>query len=355
MNVLVVGAGHAGTALAAVLAMEGQQVCLLKTSHAMHEAHFAAIAARGAIEVEGGPGAGRGALARLALATRDVQKAFALDPVLVFVTTHTARHGAVAALLAPYLHDGLMVLLAPGYMGSCHFLARQRASGFLLAEGEGPPLEARLAAPGKVRILYHNARNALAFLPRARAAEGLALAARAVPSYLAMRTNMVESALHNPRLIAHTIGTLLSASCIASAEGAFCLHGQAFTPSVQRLLDLLDAEKNAVIAGTGGKPSPYADECRLRLGAELHLAPADARHGNVPAASVAENVSMGLVLMVSVGRLMGVPTPVAEALIVLAGGLLGRNFFAEGRTLATLGMGRLAAADFHRIINGGAP
>ena len=56
----------------------------------------------------------------------------------------------------------------------------------------------------------------------------------------------------------------------------------------------------------------------------------DARH-------LTEDIPHGLVTYCELGRLTGIPTPVSEAIVTIASGLLDRDFRAEGRSLEKLG------------------
>lgn len=349
MRVCVVGSGHLGTAHAAMLALEGHETTLLKTTDFGLE-NFEAIRRARGIVLRGLDGSER--FVPIRLATRDPFEALP-DPIdALVVVMQTSGLERAASLVGSALRRAKIAIVAPGYLGSAYF---RRALGErcpICAEGESPAYDARVEEPGVVRICFKNVRNALGFYDPATTAEGLALAGALVDAYRYSRANVVDSALRNPNLVLHTLGVVTSASRVEYSGGDFWLYREAFTPSVWRAIERLDAEKNAVIAAFGGKPTSYLEDCLFRNSPDLTADPMEtfrnyARSGGPKGPSsletryLTEDAPNGLGLLCSLGAKLGIPTPTARATMTLAGALLGRDFEKEARTTETLGFNSL--------------
>ena len=350
MKVTIVGTGNSACAQAAKLVERGHTVRLIKTSHSVHEANYDALVAQQGIyyynryaedEVRH--------FAPIDMITRDVEAG--LDGAeVVLVLTQSLQHPNMAALMAPYLHEDQIVWLIPGNMGSIYFKQACKHVPHLV-ESESTPYDARISQPGEVDILFKNVRNAVAFLQKSD--EKLLPAIDSLfGEHKYLRSNIIESAMHNPNLVVHTVGTIMSASRIEQMHGEFWMYRESFSPSVWNLIHALDAEKNNVITAYGGQPLAYVEACRWRNEEDLTVDPYEVfRHyaqsggpkgpADLQSRFVHEDVPMGLCLLESLAAKAHIETPVASALISIASALLATDFRAKGRTLEALGLQEL--------------
>lgn len=360
MIITIIGAGNAGCAHAALLAEKGHSVRLLKTSHSMHDEHFELLVRQGGIHCVDGTSGDRQFFAPLERITRDEQAA--LDKAeIVFIFVQTLQHEALANRIAPLLGNARGVFIIPGYMGSLYFRRRCPSQNVLFAEGETTAVNARILQPGTVRVLYRNVRSSLAFLPSSRQNEGSQLASQLFDAHRFLRKNIIESALHNPNLVVHTIGTILSASRIEHSQGEFWMYKEAFTPSVWNVVNALDQEKNAVLQAFGCEPLNYIDACKFRNEEDLSRDSLEVFRGYAVSSSkgpsslntryLDEDVPMGLCLLSSLGKMAKIPTPICDSMVNVTGALRKRNYWAEGRTLAALGVDHLTREELLRHIS----
>lgn len=338
----IVGAGNVGMALAADLALRAHDVTLIKTSRSLHEDSFTALCRNGGQAVLSENGMER--RAAIPCVSRELSLVRGCDTVLV--CTRTDCHEGVIRRMAPYLSEGQILLFIPGYFATAYVLKHCDRPP-IVAEAQSSFIDCRTEGV-RVRVGFRNVRNPIGIYPAGRKEEAVRrLDALGFP--LTYLDGVAEAALHNPNMIVHPVGALMSLPRMEKTGGDYCMYHEVFTPSVWRLLEALDREKMAVLAALGLPALSYVDACKYRNSADLSVdgkAVFDA-YAAMPTRAkgptcaedryLTEDVPQGLALLESLGRYLRVATPVCTALIELACAALGRDLRRDARTVERLG------------------
>jgi opine dehydrogenase len=342
--VAIVGTGIGGTEMAGYLGLHGTRVRV----HDIRKEAVEGIRDRGGLEVSG---IATG-FARVERATTDLAEAVD-GATLIVVTTLNNDHRAVAGQLATRLRDGQVVMLIPGYVGgSFEFRRALAATGcraaIKLGEMDNFPFTGAVLGPAAVRVASLKRHLQVAALPAADGAAVSSLVRSVLPSATLAR-NVLQTGLATMNPVLHVPGMLGNQGRLDAGE-RFQFYGAGITPSVARVVEALDAERVA-LARAFGVEVPTVRGWLARTygleGSELYPLIQRLHHevfknspapGSLDARYVTEDVPYGLVPIAELGRLAGVPTPVAHALTVLASAALGRDFITAGRTLARMGL-----------------
>lgn len=334
MKVAILGTGNSGCAHAAKLSEHGHEVRLIKTS-TINSGNFTTLQEqKGIYYCNRYLGETEYHFAPISMITTDIEAGMRGAEV-VMVLTQSLQHADVAKKIGPYLEDGQLVFIIPGNLGSLQFRAATDKH-IIISEGESTPYDARVEKPGSVDILFKNVRNAVSFLEKQHRPY-LATIDALFDSHKFLRTNVIESALHNPNLVVHTIGSIMSASRIETMKGEFWMYRESFSPSVWNLVHQLDEEKNTVIQRYGGEPLSYLDACKWRNEEDLDIDSHEVfkRYANTGGPKgprdlqtrfIWEDVPMGLCLLETLGKKANINTPICSSLITIASALLQTDF-----------------------------
>ncbi|WP_415295343.1 NAD/NADP octopine/nopaline dehydrogenase family protein [Clostridium perfringens] len=353
MKITVVGAGNAGTTVAADLSLKGHEVTILKTSKSLHNDNFNYILNNGYKirliknnEVRE---------AKLHLATTDYKVALE-NSELIILYVQTNYQEDVIKKMSPYLKNQ-MILIEPGYLATLFFLKYCNDKDLIYIEAESSPIDCRITKPGEVTVLFENVRNPIGIYPENKA-DYVIKKLRSLEYNFVKTNNIVEAALHNPNLIVHTIGAFMSIPRIEYTNGEdYWMYKEVFTSSVWNIVNGLDREKMNIMNKLGCKRISYVESCKFRNSlddeADAEEVFFDYAKNHSPSGPnisnsryITEDVPQGLVLMESLGKILEISTPICTALIDLSSCALNRNFRNEGRTIERIGL-----ENFKRILN----
>lgn len=344
MRITVVGCGNSGLIHAAKLIENQFEVGILKTSNAGNNDFFNVIQQEGGYNVKDETNGGNRFFVKPAFITKDVRRAIEFADVLMIMTT-TSQHEYVAQKIAPYVRDGQIIVLVPGYMGSLIF-KKYIDRDVTYSEWETTAYNGRIVDSMYVRITFYNPRNAISVLPVSRLDEVLQKMSRCFPNTRYARKHILESALHNPNMIVHPIGMLFSASRIEYSKGEFWMYKEAFTDSVINVIKAFDRQKNIVLQEFGCEALDYFEAAKWRNEENLDIdamtvfksfadssnkGPSFMNHRYLN-----EDVPMGLGLFVSIGKVVGVDTSIPDSIMSLASALLEKDLRQNARTIEYL-------------------
>ena len=269
--------------------------------------------------------------------------------------------------IANYLTDGQRILLNPGHTGGAlHFANALRQAGckaqVQLCETVTLTYICRMPQFGRVEVYRRTTNLRCAAFPGKHTAKLVQEIQEAFPNVVPA-ANVMETGFANINAIMHPAGMLGNAGWIEKSGGDFLYYREGITPAIGAWIDAVDRERLEIVRRLGLQPLRFVDifhqaglttaEARDTGSAyqAIHHSEANFTIKAPPSLDhryVREDVGYGLVPMAEVGKLLGVKTPVMDALITLASTALGCDFCVDGLTLAKMGLDGVSAEQFAR-------
>ena len=340
----VLGGGNGAFAMAADFALQGVEVRMWSR----FPEEFNEIQSNKTIKVSGPIMQGN---AHITCITADIAEAVD-DAELICIPLPAFTQESVAECLGPHLQDGQVIFLSPGTFGSYIMAKYFKEKGYwkdiALAETGTLPYLTRKVSPSESSIVTKAVHLPTGVFPAKRTEEAIARIRTFFPSVHGIE-NALSGALMNAGPVIHSPLVVLNTGPIEHFP-ARDPHNEGTTPSVRKIISLLDHERIAVREGFGFKPNHYPledfyDETRPNE----WMYPRGSRKLNVESGKwreklsyqhryVTEDMAYGLAFLVSLGDYIGLPVPIARSLLTLAGAINGIDYRKEGRTLESTGL-----------------
>lgn len=360
-KIAVLGAGNGGCAAAADLTLRGFEVRLYSRSTATLEP----ILARAGIEIIE---AGKQGFARPHKVTSDLAEAVS-DADLIMITAPSVAHEFFGRSLAPHLKDHQILLLNGGHTGGgLHLASVLRTSGLKtqIRSCETVTLTylCRLTGPARVEIFRRTTNLRCAAFPGKFTPEVVAEIREIYPNIVPAE-DVLQTGLANINAIMHPAGMIGNAGWIERCEGNFYFYQEGITPAIAHLIAAVDRERLGIVRKLGHPPLSFVDifyqagltsDSARSSGSVYRAIKESLPNQTIKSPSsldhryLKEDVGYGLVPMSEIARLVGVETPVIDALVTLASEINETDYRSEGLTLEKMGLAAVELNDLRALL-----
>jgi opine dehydrogenase len=311
-------------------------------------------------------GLGRQGAAKIQVVTKDLGEAVSGAEVICSPSPAFSQ-AEVAKGLTPHLHDGQVLLLSPGSMGSYLFAKVFKEVGCLkdisIAEPGTLPYLTRKTAFDEVLVTGHAVRLPVGVFPARKTETAIGVLRELYPAVHPVE-NALSVALLNVGPIIHSVLVLLNTGPIEHLE-AWDIHNEGTTQSVKRLILAHDQERITLRKALGFTSHPYPFKDHYDQSSEEPWMYGRKAHSDLVKSEswrekldfnhryIQEDVKCNLALHCSIADLRGIGTPIAHSLLTLIGAIVGEDFMRTGRTLEALGLSNMPLDRMMQLLDTG--
>ncbi|MEW9078845.1 NAD/NADP octopine/nopaline dehydrogenase family protein [Terrisporobacter glycolicus] len=355
-RVAILGGGNGGITAAADLTQKGFLVNIFESQKFCKDLQFIKKNNEIVIEYKGNK-----SVEKINLITDDLEKAIE-GCQIIMITVPGMGIEYFAEILAPVVKEEQVILInsAPA-MASVRFVKKAKEMGiekdFKIGETNSLTYATRAYVnEGRVDVSLKAGKVYLAGYPSCNTDEVFNTCVQIYDCFV-KADNVIVVNLENPNPLVHPGPTLLNAGRIDYTKGEFWLYKEGITEHTVNIVKAVEDEREAVAKALDIKLED-TKQARINRGYfanedkplhELFNTSPVFKYIKGPASVegryMVEDISTGLVLWSDLGKALNVPTPNIDSIIVLGGTLIGRDFYKEGLTLDSIGLGHLKSKE----------
>lgn len=361
----VCGAGAAGTAIAADVALKGARVTLFELDGFADG--IAEIRDRGGIELteDSRTTSGRTGFAPLVSVTTDPAEALA-EADGIMITCPAMNHGAMFEAIAPYFRAGHYVLFNTGYWASLRFSHRLEQLGMAdavtLCETNIMPYLSKRVGPSTTRIFNAKREMDFAAFPANRTDAALAVFAPAYGEYRRAESVLETNLISGGNQCIHVQLTIPVFGYIFDRFLGCRFYTEATEP-FSRLSEGYDCERKPVAAALGFDAIETGlDWAKRAYGYEgRHLADAfrksehSDRYSSVESLErvLDEDIRYAFIPFVRIAEAIGCTASLTRGMVEVTGAMMGQDYWKDSVTLEHLGLNGFDAEGIRRYVGVG--
>lgn len=267
----------------------------------------------------------------------------------IFVCVAGDRHAEYANILKGHTTPEQLVITFNGCMASLIFknIWGDDPSCPVFAESTIPPFSSRREGPGLVHM-YERHLAPVAFFPADAADKYFEDLCKDIYEFPGVYEDVLECGLSLINPTVHPGPCLVNLSNIEKPDFKFYLYEHGFQPSGLKIDVLLNKERLAIGDAFGYSIHALEDfagvetidnwEPMYAMGHGCHALTSIAGPNDINYRYLSEDIPIALVCWASIADLVGIDTPVTDAVITLVGVAHDTNWFENGRSAEKLGL-----------------